>query len=94
MKGGAVALAIEYDVTPEGVIELVGLINAVEEDGSDPDGEAWLAWRRAHEDGGLGCVVVPPDDLARMEATEDADELRAIVEGVILADRRAKEVSS
>jgi hypothetical protein len=26
-----------------------------------------------------------------MEATEDPDELRAIVEGVILADRRAKE---
>jgi len=89
-----VALAIEYDVTPEGVIELVGLINAVEEDGTDPDGEAWLAWRRAHEDGGLGCVLVPPGDLSRMEATEDPDELRAIVEDVILADRRAKEVPS
>ena len=88
------ALAIEYDVTPEGVIELVGLINAVEEDGTDPDGEAWLAWRRAHEDGGLGCVLVPPGDLSRMEATEDPDELRAIVEDVILADRRAKEVPS
>jgi hypothetical protein len=92
--GGAVALAIEYDVTPEGVIELVGLINAVEEDGTDPDGEAWLAWRQAHEDGGLGCVLVPPADLSRMEATEDPDELRAIVEDVILADRRAKEVPS
>jgi len=89
-----VALAIEYDVSPEGVIELVGLINAVEEDGTDPDGDAWLAWRRAHEDGGLGCVLVPPADLARMEATEDPDELRAIVEDVILADRRAKEVPS
>ena len=88
------ALAIEYDVSPEGVIELVGLINAVEEDGTDPDGDAWLAWRRAHEDGGLGCVLVPPADLARMEATEDPDELRAIVEDVILADRRAKEVPS
>jgi hypothetical protein len=87
-----VALAIEYDVTPEGVIELVGLINAVEEDGTDPDGEAWLAWRRAHEDGGLGCVLVPQGELSRMEATEDPNELRAIVEGVILADRRAKEV--
>lgn len=88
------ALAIEYDVTPRGVIELVGLINAVEEDGSDPDGEAWLAWRRAHEDGGLGCVIVPPEDLSRLEATEDPGELRAIVEDVILADRRAKEVPS
>jgi hypothetical protein len=29
-----------------------------------------------------------------MEASEDPDELRAIVEGVILADRRAKEVPS
>jgi hypothetical protein len=89
-----VALAIEYDVTPAGVIELVGLINAVEEDGTDPDGAAWLAWRRAHEDGGLGCVLVPPADLSRMEATEDPDELRTIVEQVILADRRAKEVSA
>jgi hypothetical protein len=88
------ALAIEYDVTPEGVIELVGLINAVEEDGTDPDGEAWLAWRLAHEDGGLGCVLVPAADLSRMEATEDPDELWAIVESVILADRRAKEVPS
>jgi hypothetical protein len=87
-----VALAIEYDVTPEGVIELVGLINAVEEEGTDPDGEAWLAWRRAHEDGGHGCVIVPPGELSEMEATEDPDQLRAIVERVILADRRAKEV--
>jgi hypothetical protein len=93
-RGGAVALAIEYDVTPDGVIELVGLINAVEEDGADPEGEAWLAWRRAHDDAGLGCVIVPPADLSRMEAAEDPDELRAIVEDVILADRRAKEVLS
>jgi hypothetical protein len=89
-----VALAIEYDVTPEGVIELVGLINAVEEDGTDPDGEAWLTWRRAHDDGGLGCVIVPPAELSRMEATEDPEELKAIIETVILADRRAKEVPS
>ena len=85
------ALAIEYDVTPEGVVELVGLINAVEEDGADPDGEAWLDWRSSREDGGLGCVLVPPEDLSRMEATEDPDELRAIVEALILADRRTKE---
>lgn len=84
-------LAIEYDVTPEGVIELVALINAVEEDGADPGGEAWLTWRRSHEDGGLGCAPIPPDDLARMEGTEDPEALRAIVESVILADRRAKE---
>ncbi len=29
-----------------------------------------------------------------MEATEDPDELRAIVEDVIIADRRAKELAS
>ncbi|MBO0886193.1 MAG: hypothetical protein J2O38_02270 [Acidimicrobiales bacterium] len=84
-------LAVEYDVTPDGQIELVALINAVDEEGSDPDGEGWLAWRRSHEDAGLGCVSIPPAELARMEATEDPEELRAIVERVILADRRAKE---
>jgi hypothetical protein len=84
-------LFIEYDVTSEGQIELVALINAVEEDGSDPDGEAWLNWRRSHEDGGLGCAPVPPEELALMEVTEDPDGLAAIVERVLLADRRTKE---
>ena len=84
-------LAVEYDVTPEGTIELVALINAVEDDGADPDGETWLAWRRSHADEGLGCAPIPPPELARMEAAENPDALRAIVEGVILADRRAKE---
>jgi hypothetical protein len=84
-------LAVEYDVTPDGQIELVALMNAVDEEGSDPEGEAWLAWRRSHEDEGLGCAPIPPAELARMEATEDPEELRAIVENVILADRRAKE---
>jgi hypothetical protein len=84
-------LAVEYDVTPDGLVELVALINAVDEEGSDPEGEAWLQWRSSQEDGGLGCAPIPPAELARMEATEDPEELRAIVEGVILADRRAKE---
>jgi len=84
-------LFIEYDVTEDGQIELVALINAVEEDGDDPDGEAWLTWRRSHEDGGHGCAPVPPEDLALMETTEDPDELAAIVERVLLADRRTKE---
>lgn len=84
-------LVIEYDVTPEGVVELVALINAVEEEGADPDGDAWLAWRRSHEDAGMGCAPVPPAELARMEVTEDPDELWAIVESVVLADRRTKE---
>lgn len=87
------ALAIEYDVTPEGEIELVALINAVEEDGNDPDGEAWLAWRKSHEDGGMGSVLVPPEALASMEATEDPEELRTIVERLVLADRQTKEAA-
>lgn len=87
-------LAVEYDVTPEGLVELVALINAVDEDGTDPDGEAWLAWRNTHEDGGLGCAPIPPADLASMEAATDPAALRAVVERVILADRRSKEEPS
>jgi hypothetical protein len=84
-------LFIEYDVTPEGVIELVALINAVEENGDDPDGEHWMAWRAEQEDGGLGCVGVAGGDLKLMEETEDPDDLAAIVERIILADRVTKE---
>ena len=74
-------LFIEYDVTPDGAIEVVALINAVEENGEDADGTDWMAWRVAEfDDNGLGCVGVPAAQLARMEHTEDADELRAIVE--------------
>jgi hypothetical protein len=91
LAGGGEVLAVEYDVRPDGQIELVALINVVDEEGSDPDGEAWLVWRKSHEDGGLGCAPVPPAELARMEATEDPEELRGIVESVILADRRSKE---
>ena len=84
-------LFVEYDVNAAGEIELVALVNAVEEDGADPDGEAWLAWRRTHEDEGFGCAAVPPEDLAALERTEDPAELRAVVERVILADRATKE---
>jgi hypothetical protein len=91
---GALVLAIEYDVTPDGAIELVALINAIEENGTDPDGEVWMAWRCSMEDTGAGCAPVPPEDLALMEATEDPDQLRSIVERVVLADRQSKEVPS
>ena len=84
-------LFIEYDVNTDGEIELVALINAVEEDDEDPDGEAWMAWRATHEDEGMGCVGVSPADLAAMESTEDPEELRAIIEGIILTDRATKE---
>ena len=40
-----------------------------------------MAWRvAAFDDDGLGCVAVPPAQLALMEPTDDPDELRAIVE--------------
>lgn len=85
-------LFIEYDVHPDGEIELVALVNAVDEDGNDPDGSAWLEWRvNEFDDDGLGCVGVPPGDLALLEQTDDASSLRAIVERIILADRAAKE---
>jgi hypothetical protein len=85
-------LFIEYDVAPQGEIELVALINAVEEDGDDADGTDWLAWRAAEfDDNGLGCVGVPASQLTLMEQTEDPDELRTVVERVILADRATKE---
>jgi len=84
-------LFIEYDVSADGTIELVALVNAVQEDGQDPDGNAWLAWRATHEDGGMGCAAVSPADLAAMEGVVSAQDLRAIVERVVLADRATKE---
>jgi hypothetical protein len=85
-------LFIEYDVTTDGLIELVALVNAVDENGLDPDGSAWMQWRVSEfDDDGLGCVAVTADDLATMEGTEDSDELRAVVERIILEDRSAKE---
>lgn len=86
-------LFIEYDVTAQGEIEVVGLINAVEEHGDDADGSDWMAWRVAEfDDDGLGCVGVPATQLALMEESADADALRAIVERIILADRATKEL--
>jgi hypothetical protein len=91
-EGGGV-LFIEYDVDPDGVIELVALVNAIEENGQDEDGSAWMAWRSSadFDDAGLGCVGVTPDDLALMESTEDPERLRSLVERIILADRAGKE---
>ncbi|MHB1584422.1 MAG: hypothetical protein ACYCU7_01115 [Acidimicrobiales bacterium] len=86
-------LAIEYDVAADGQIELVALVNAVDEGGDDPGGEAWLAWRRTHEDGGMGCAPVPEDDLGLLERTTDPDDLRAIVERIVLSDRATKEAT-
>jgi hypothetical protein len=86
-------LFIEYDVTPEGAIDLVALINATEQNGEDADGSAWMAWRvEQFDDDGLGCVGVPSAERALMEETEDSEQLRAIVERLILADRATKEL--
>lgn len=84
-------LFIEYDVNKDGEAELIALVNAVEEDDQDPEGEAWLAWRAIHDDEGMGCVGVAPADLKAMESTEHPEELRAIVERIILDDRANKE---
>ncbi len=87
-------LFIEYDVRPDGEVELVALVNAVDEDGHDPDGTSWMEWRVAEfDDEGLGCVGVSPTDLAMMEQTEDPNQLRTMVERIVLADRTAKEVA-
>ena len=88
-------LFVEYDVHANGEIELVALVNAVDEDGHDPDGTSWLEWRTAEfDDDGLGCVGVPPAELVLMEQTDDPDQLRKIVERIILADRSVKEASA
>ncbi len=85
-------LCIEYDIDPEGRIALVALVNAVEQNGEDEDGSAWMAWRRQDfDDGGLGCVGVSPEDLTLLERTEDPTVVRAIVERIVLADRAGKE---
>jgi hypothetical protein len=85
-------LFVEYDVHPDGEIELVALVNAVDEDGHDPDGSSWLEWRVAEfDDDGLGCVGVSSADLRQMEQADDPEQLRAIVERIVLADRSAKE---
>ena len=84
-------LFIEYDVGDDGMIEVVGLINAIEETDEDPLGEDWMGWRQSFDDNGLGCVGVSPEDLTLMESTDDPEQIRAIVERVILADRATKE---
>ena len=47
-------LFIEYDVGDDGMIEVVGLINAIEENDEDPLGEDWMGWRQSFDDNGLG----------------------------------------
>ena len=84
-------LFIEYDVGDDGMIEVVGLINAIEDNCEDPFGEDWMSWRQSFDDNGLGCVAVSPEDLNLMESTVDPRQIRAIVERIILAGRATKE---
>ena len=49
-------------------------------------------WRRSTTTAWV-VSAFPPSQLALMEETNDTDELRAIVERVILADRATKEPS-
>jgi hypothetical protein len=84
-------LFIEYDVGDDGIIEVVGLINAIEENDEDPLGEAWMAWRESFDDNGMGCAAVSPKDLSLMESADDPEALATIVERIILADRATKE---
>jgi hypothetical protein len=84
-------LFIEYDVGEDGMIEVVGLINAIEENDEDPLGEDWVGWRQSFDDNGLGCVAVSPEDLVLMESTDDPGQIRAVVERINLADRVTKE---
>jgi hypothetical protein len=84
-------LFIEYDVGDDGMIEVVGLINAIEENDEDPLGEDWMSWRQSFDDNGMGCVAVAPENLTLMESTDDPVQIRSIVERVVLADRATKE---
>lgn len=86
-------LAIEYDVDEEGVIHIVALVNAEEESDEDPDGEAWLAWRRSHEDGGRGCVGVAGDALRTLEVLLEEGRERefvAEIERIVTEDHNKK----
>lgn len=84
-------LFIEYDVGDDGTIVVVGLINAIEENDEDPFGEDWMIWRQSFDDNGLGCVAVSAEDLTLMESTDDPEQIRDIVERIILTDRATKE---
>ncbi|MGC8481934.1 MAG: hypothetical protein ACP5PJ_10330, partial [Acidimicrobiales bacterium] len=75
------------------VIHIVALVNAEEESGEDPDGEAWLAWRRGHEDGGRGCVGVAGNALRALELLLEEEHEREFVseiERIVMEDHNGK----
>jgi hypothetical protein len=83
-------LFIEYDVGDDGMIEVVGLINAIEESDEDPLGEDWMSWRRSFDDDGLGCVAVPLEDLTLMESTDDPEQIGPLWSGSSWPTERPK----
>lgn len=50
-----------------------------------------MIWRQSFDDNGLGCVAVSAEDLTLMESTDDPEQIRDIVERIILTDRATKE---
>ena len=84
-------LFLEYDVDEAGMIEIVAVIDAFEEDGNDPDASEWRAWRSTLSDAGHGFVAVPDDLEAAIEDERDPGEVLDLIEELILADRRTKE---
>ncbi len=87
-------LFIEYDVDEEGLIEVVAVVDAYEEDDLDPGATEWIAWRNSFEDGGHGFVAVPQDLEEAIEADHDPGELLDRIEKLIVTDRIAKEATS
>ena len=84
-------LFIEYDVDDDGRGRAGGAHQRRGGERRGPEGAAWLAWRSAMDDGGMGCVGVGQADLRTMEETEDPEELSCLVERIVLADRAVKE---
>ena len=83
-------LFIEYDVDDAGLIEVVAVIDAFDEDGLDPDASEWIDWRNSFEDAGHGCVAVPVEIEEAIDAPESPSEVLDRIEMLILADRISK----
>ena len=83
-------LFIEYDVDDAGLIEVIAVIDAFEQDGLDPDASEWIDWRKSFEDAGHGCVGVPVELEEAIDAEQSPTELLDRIEMLILADRSSK----
>lgn len=86
-------LVVEYDVLADGAVEIVALISAEEQSGSDPDSLEWLAWRDSVDDARSSYIVMPPDAVAAIDSTEDDEEILAIIERAVVEGHNAKETT-